>query len=317
MPDSPAVIENWLIRAQLKEGRIVDPTHPTQGNANHRHTLPALIIFTLAALFIAWLLGEPWLTERKRQRIRAQPFPAAWRDILKRRVPYVRALPADLQLQLKQHIQVFVAEKAFIGCDGLQVTDEMRVTIAAQACLLILNRPRGYYPNLRQILVYPGSFVVQREHTDGAGVNHQGRQVLAGESWSEGQVILSWRDALRDAATPDDGRNVVIHEFAHQLDQETGSANGAPILARREYYARWAKVLGAEYQQLQARAGRAQRHDDPDEEALFSDYGATDPAEFFAVISEVFFEQPKRMADEHPALYQELARFYRLEPLSW
>ena len=284
--------------------------------------MPALIIFCLALLLVAWLLGEPWLAERRRQRIRAQPFPAAWRDILKRRVPYVRALPADLQLLLKQHIQVLVAEKAFIGCDGLEITDEMRVTIAAQACLLILNRPRGYYPNLRQILVYPGSFVVQREHTDGAGVNHQGRQVLAGESWSEGQVILSWRDTLQDAATPDDGRNVVIHEFAHQLDQETGSANGAPVLARREYYARWAQVLGAEYQQLQARAGRPDRRgyedeDSQDDDSLFSDYGATDPAEFFAVISEVFFEQPKRMADEHPALYQELARFYRLEPLSW
>ena len=284
--------------------------------------MPALIIFTLAALLIAWFMGEPWLAERRRQRIRAQPFPAAWRDILKRRVPYVRALPADLQLLLKQHIQVFVAEKAFIGCDGLEITDEMRVTIAAQACLLILNRPRGYYPNLRQILVYPGSFVVQREHTDGAGVSHQGRQVLAGESWSEGQVILSWRDTLQDAATPGDGRNVVIHEFAHQLDQETGTANGAPMLARREHYSRWAQVLGAEYQQLQARAGRSDRRghedeDSQDDDSLFSDYGATDPAEFFAVISEVFFEQPKRMADEHPALYQELARFYRLEPLSW
>jgi MtfA peptidase len=279
--------------------------------------LPAFIIFCLALLLVAWFIGEPWLAERRRQRLRAQPFPAAWRDILKRRVPYVRALPADLQLLLKQHIQVFVAEKAFIGCDGLEITDEMRVTIAAQACLLILNRPRGYYPKLRQILVYPDSFVVQREHTDGAGVSHQGRQVLAGESWSEGQVILSWRDTLQDAATPGDGRNVVIHEFAHQLDQETGTANGAPVLAKREHYARWAQVLGAEYQQLQARGGRADRREYQEGESLFSDYGATDPAEFFAVISEVFFEQPQRMADQHPALYQELAQFYRLEPLSW
>ena len=282
-------------------------------------TLPAFIILCLALLLVAWLMGEPWLAERKRQRIRAQPFPAAWRDILKRRVPYVRALPADLQIQLKQHIQVFVAEKAFIGCDALEITDEMRVTIAAQACLLILNRPGGYYPNLRQILVYPGSFMVQREHTDHAGVTHAGREVLAGESWSEGQVILSWRDTLQDAATPDDGRNVVIHEFAHQLDQETGTANGAPVLARREHYARWAQVMGAEYAKLQARAERPDWHDENlrDEDSLFDDYGATDPAEFFAVVSEVFFEQPQRMADQHPALYRELAQFYRLEPLSW
>ena len=272
--------------------------------------MPALIISALALLFILWLLGAPYLTELKRKRIRDRPFPAAWREILKRRVPLVRALPADLQLQLKQHIQVLLAEKAFIGCDGLTVTDEMRVTIAAQACLLILNRPRYYYPNLRQILVYPGSFVVDRAHTDGIGVAHHARQVLSGESWSEGQVVLSWHDTLEGAAIPDDGQNVVIHEFAHQLDQETGEANGAPVLARRDQYARWSQVLGAEFRLLQRRTARGV---DP----LFSDYGATDPAEFFAVISEVFFEQPQRMADEHPALYRELTLLYRLDPLSW
>lgn len=272
--------------------------------------MPALIVSCLALLFVLWLLGEPYLTERKRKQLRARPFPTAWRAVLKRRVPYIRALPVDLQLQLKQHIQVFLAEKAFIGCDGLEITDEIRVTIAAQACLLLLNRPRGYYPGLRQILVYPGSFVVHREHRDGMGVAHHGRQVLAGESWSEGQVILSWHDTLQGAANPNDGHNVVIHEFAHQLDQETGAANGAPVLARHDQYARWSQVLGAEYRQLQARTPG-------DETSLFSDYGATDPAEFFAVISEVFFEQPQRMASEHPALYEELAQFYRLDPLSW
>jgi Mlc titration factor MtfA (ptsG expression regulator) len=272
--------------------------------------LPALIISALALLFILWLLGKPYLLERKRSKIRRRPFPTAWRNILQLRVPYVRAMPVDLQLQLKQHIAVFVAEKAFIGCDGLKITDEMRVTIAALACLLILNRPARYYPGLRQILVYPGSFVVNREHIDGIGVAHHARQVLAGESWSEGQVILSWYDTLAGAAVPDDGQNVVIHEFAHQLDQETGRANGAPRLRQRAHYKRWSKVLGAEFNALQARTVQ-------DETSLFSDYGATDPAEFFAVISEVFFEQPQRMASEHPALYHELTEFYRLDPLTW
>ena len=272
--------------------------------------MPALIVAVLALLLVLWLLGQPYLSERKRRRIRARPFPAAWRDILKRRVPCVRAMPADLQLQLKQHIQVFVAEKAFIGCDGLEITDEMRVTIAAFACLLILNRPRDFYPELHQILVYPGSFVVDRSHTDDIGVAHHRREVLSGESWSEGQVVLSWHDTLEGAAIPDDGQNVAIHEFAHQLDQETGVANGAPALARRAHYARWSRVLGAEFEQLQARA----EHGQP---SLFDDYGASDPAEFFAVISEVFFEQPQAMATEHPALYRELALFYRLDPLNW
>ena len=272
--------------------------------------MPALIVSLLALLLVLWLLGQPWLSARRRERLREQAFPAAWRKILRRRVPLLRRLPADLQIELKRQIQVFVAEKAFIGCDGLSVSDEMRVTIAAQACLLTLNRPGQHYPALREIVVYPGSFVVEREHTDGIGVAHHARQVLAGESWDHGQVVLSWHDTLEGAAVPDDGQNVVIHEFAHQLDQETGAANGAPMLEKRAQYTRWSQVLGAEFRRLKGTIALQQA-------SLFSDYGATDPAEFFAVISEVFFEQPERMADEHPELYQQLALFYRLDPLNW
>jgi Mlc titration factor MtfA (ptsG expression regulator) len=272
--------------------------------------MPAFILTFEGLLLVLWFGGQPWWAARLRRALRARPFPAAWREILKQRVPYVHGMPADLQLQLKQHISVFLSEKAFIGCDGLHITDEIRVTIAAHACLLILNRPSDYYPNLRQILVYPDSFVVERDHTDGIGVSHRARQVLAGESWSEGQVILSWQDTLAGAAVVDDGQNVAIHEFAHQLDQETGSANGAPVLARTSHYQRWAHVLGEEFGNLQARVTRGAP-------SLFSDYGATNPGEFFAVISEVFFEQPAAMAEEHPALYRELSQFYHLDPLSW
>ena len=241
---------------------------------------------------------------------RRQPFPDAWREILERRVPYFRLLPADLQLQLKKHIQVFLAEKPFIGCAGLEVTDEMRVTIAAQACLLMLNRRSDYFPNLRQILVYPGAFIVDRVHTDGAGVLQDRRQVLSGESWSQGQVILSWDDVVEGAAVVDDGRNVVIHEFAHQLDQQNGHANGAPLLSGREEL----RALGAGAGGgVRGVAGAGER----EQPSLFSYYGATNPAEFFAVATEVFFEQPEWMAEEHPELYRELSRFYRVNPLSW
>ncbi|MBC7956589.1 MAG: zinc-dependent peptidase [Cytophagales bacterium] len=262
-------------------------------------------------LLVAALAGQPLLTRLRRARIRQRPFPAEWREILRRRVPYVRHLPADLQLQLKKHMQVFLAEKPFIGCAGLEVNDEMRVTIAAQACLLMLNRRRpSYFAQLRQILVYPGAFVVDRVHTDSAGVLQDQRRALSGESWSQGQVILSWQDTLDGAAVIDDGQNVVIHEFAHQLDQENGPANGAPSLSGRRRYARWSQVMAAEFAQLQAQAEAGQA-------TLLSAYGTTNPAEFFAVASEVFFEQPQRLATEHPALYQELADFYRLNPLSW
>jgi hypothetical protein len=224
-------------------------------------------------------------------------------------VPYFRLLPADLQIQLKKHIQVFVAEKQFIGCAGLMVTDEMRVTIAAQACLLILNRKTDYYPNLERILIYPGAFIVDKLESDGAGVLSEQRAILSGESWSDGQVILSWEDTCDDANVIN-GKNVVIHEFAHQLDQENGAANGAPILSRGQNYQYWSEIFGAEFSKLQEQA-------ESEQSSLFDYYGATNPAEFFAVVSEVFFERPQEMAGMHSALYQQLTRFYRVDPLSW
>ncbi len=272
--------------------------------------LPLLLLLLVAALGLAALLAQPWWLARRRAHLRALPFPAPWRRILRQRVPAVARLPADLQRQLKQHLLVFLAEKPFIGCAGLSLTDEVRVVVAAQACLLLLNRKTGYYPNLRQILVYPGAFIVDKVHADGSGVLQDQRQVLSGESWSQGQVILSWQDALHGAAVADDGQNVVIHEFAHQLDQENGHANGAPLLPRKERYARWSQVLGDAFAQLQS-------HEANGTPSLFSYYGATNPAEFFAVASEVFFEQPRRMADEHPALFDELRGLYRINPLSW
>jgi len=272
--------------------------------------VPLLALFTATLLLTAWLLREPLLSGWRRQKIRRAPFPPEWRHILRHRVPYFRTLPADLQLQLKKHIQVFLAEKPFIGCDGLVVTDEMRVTIAAQACLLILNRRSDYFANLRQILVYPGAFLVDKVHTDGAGVLQEQRRALSGESWSLGQVILSWQDAVDGADIVDDGHNVVIHEFAHQLDQENGRANGAPLLVGKRRRERWAAVMSAEFEQLEQRA----RSGEP---SLLNAYGATDPAEFFAVASEVFFERPFELSNEHPALYRELSSFYRVNPLSW
>ncbi len=269
------------------------------------------VALVLMVLLVGWFVGEPLRTAWRRARIRRQAFPPEWREILRRRVPYVRHLPADLQLQLKKHIQVFVAEKPFIGCAGLAITDEMRIAIAAQACLLLLNQKRAhYYPQLRQVLVYPGAFAVDRVHAGPGGVLHEQRRALSGESWSQGQVILSWQGALDGAATPGDGHNVVIHEFAHQLDQENGAANGAPHLPTRAARERWQQVMAAEFARLQAAVADGQP-------TLLDPYGATDPAEFFAVASEVFFEQPQALAERHPPLYAELARCYRLNPLSW
>jgi Mlc titration factor MtfA (ptsG expression regulator) len=272
--------------------------------------MAVLIVAALALAFIVWVIGEPLLRDRRRKRLRAQPFPPAWREILGRRVPYFRRLPPDLQRQLERHVQVFVTEKSFVGCAGQEIDDEVRVTIAAQACLLILNRNTDYFPTLRTILVYPGAFVVERLRPEPSGVLQEQRQVLSGESWMQSQVVLSWEDVLEGAAIVDDGRNVVIHEFAHQLDQQKGHANGAPWLGSRHRYPRWSRVMSEAFAQLQyeAQVGAA---------SLFSHYGATNPAEFFAVVTEVFFEQPHAMAALHPALYEELRNLYRVDPVTF
>jgi hypothetical protein len=272
--------------------------------------LPILIVILLGCLIIAIVLGqEPW-RRYQRRKVQAQPFSTQWRAIIKQRMPYFRALPTDLQLQLKKHIQVFIAEKQFIGCDGITVTDEMRVTIAAQACLLLLNRPDYYYPKLQQILIYPAAFIVHGAAPDAAGVVSEQRHVLSGESWGQGKVVLSWQDAMQGAAKPHDGRNVVIHEFAHQLDQEKGLATGAPLLSRSSDYQQWSAVMQQAFSQLQQQTASGHT-------GLLDGYGATNPAEFFAVISEVFFEQPQQLHQQYPALYQQLSQFYRLNPLSW
>jgi MtfA peptidase len=264
----------------------------------------------LALLMAAWLVGPQAWAAWRRSRTRRQPFPAAWRELLRRRMPLYSRLPAPLQLALKKHTQVLLAEKPFIGCAGLEVTTEMRVLIAAQAALLLLNGHGGYFPQLRQVLVYPGAFVTTRPHSDEHGVVHDTRRALAGESWQQGQVLLSWDDVVAGAANADDGRNVVIHEFAHQLDQARGHANGAPWLGRRERYARWAAVLGAEFNALRQRLNAG-------EQGVIDAYAATEPAEFFAVVSEHFFEQALALAAGHPALYDELARYYGVDPRHW
>jgi hypothetical protein len=269
-----------------------------------------LFFVALMPVLLAWVLREPLLARWRQWRVGRQPFPAEWRRIVRERVPYVATMPADLQLQLKRRMQVFLAEKPFIGCGGLELTEEMRVTIAAQACLLLLNKRSARYEDLRQILLYPGAFVVDRSRTDAMGIQHEQRQVLLGESWQQGQVILSWPDVLDGASVVDDGRNVVIHEFAHQLDQENGRANGAPRLFGAKRRARWAKVLNREYAALRRQVAAG-------EPTLLDAYGATEPAEFFAVASEVFFEQAGLLAQRHPALYRELASYYRINPLSW
>ena len=277
--------------------------------ARRRAQLPGmslLICFTLVLLAAAAIALWPVWVRQQRKRIAGRPFPPAWRRLLRRHVPLVSRLPARQQLKLKGLMQIFLAEKPVLGCGGLRVTDEMRVTIAALACLPLLGAARGVYPELRQVLLYPGAFVVDRPVTEG-GVQSDQRRVLAGESWSQGQVLLAWDEVKRGASTPGDGHNVVIHEFAHQLDQAGGPANGAPALPTAEAYRRWSTVMQNEFDALRWRLARG-------EPSLIDAYGATDPAEFFAVISEAFFRDSAETRRRYPGVYRQLALFYRQDP---
>ncbi len=248
-----------------------------------------------------------WIKQRKRAAIRKQPLPLEQCAFIEKNVPYAARLsPADRE-ELFEHVKVFLAEKNFEGCGGLQMSDEVRVTIAAQACVLLLHRETDYYPQLVSILVYPSTYLVPHKGRDATGLVFEGSQARLGESAARDRVVLAWDSVLSGAAELHDGHNVVLHEFAHQLDQESGAGDGAPALPRGSMYATWASVLGSEFEQLVRDAEGNHR-------TLIDHYGATNPAEFFAVVTETFFERPHELRAKHPDLYRELQQFYRQDP---
>lgn len=263
-----------------------------------------LVAVAIGLALIAWLIGAPWWRRRQRERLANLPLPSAWREELERWESY-RRVPQALRPRLEALVRIFLAEKQFVGCNGVVVTDEMRVAIAFQACLLVLGIDEHVFDELRTILVYPDEFVVQ-ESWDEDGIVTEGESVLSGQAWDTSRIILSWRD-VEEAG---DGYNVVLHEFAHYLDEEAGAINGAPRLATPADHDRWSQVMQQAFEELRARA-------EAGEETFLDPYGAHDEAEFFAVATETFFELPQELAAEHPALYAELKAYYRLDPAQW
>ncbi|MCG6137615.1 MAG: zinc-dependent peptidase [Nostoc sp. LLA-1] len=267
-------------------------------------------VFMIIGLIVIGILISPLIIKQRRNRIKRRSFSPLWNAIIENHLPIYHELSPDERRRLQGHIQVFLAEKQFIGCGGLQVTTQMKVTIAAVACLLLLNERGKYFPKLRSILIYPGTYFVNQTVATGNYVVEERREARLGESWTQDQVILSWSQVKQDTDNWKDGHNVVLHEFAHQLDQEDRTANGVPILQRESDYAIWAQVMTAEYQQLCHDFQRKAK-------TVMDGYGTTNPAEFFAVATETFYEKPRQLQRQHQALYEQLQRYYQLDPVQW
>ncbi len=249
--------------------------------------------------------------ERQRKRLRAQSVPVEWRAIISRQLPFFDRLAPNDQVELLGHVQVFLAEKRFEGCAGLEVTQEMQVTIPTQACLLLLHRKTDYFPRLLTILIYPSGFWVTGDRHVEGHIWEQGEEGRLGETGSTmGSMVLAW-DAIKSGARdPSDGKNLILHEFAHQLDFEDRVADGVPVLGSRGDVLSWAEVMKMEFAALRAA-------DETGISTLLDTYGATNPAEFFAVATEAFFERPRALRQQHPRLFAQLQSYFRQNPESF
>jgi MtfA peptidase len=236
---------------------------------------------------------------------RAQLDDQLWRGTVAQ-IPFLRVLSAAEAARLRDLSVLFLHEKHFSAAAGLQLSEPMRLFVAAQACVLILELGLEYYRGWSEIVVYPAQFVPRHQHVDEFGVVHQGEQPYAGEAWLRGPVVLSWEDV--EGSHWPDGANVVIHEFAHKLDMLNGAANGYPPLHRGMRRETWSQAFGAAYQDFCTRVDRS-------EYTRIDPYASESPGEFFAVLSEVFFETPAVVRLEYPAVYEQLLQFYRQDPI--
>lgn len=267
------------------------------------------LYFALVALgFAAWFGFRKWQEWRREQHY-LKPVPEDWPAKLNQSVGLYKSLPQDLKESLHGHIHYFLADKEFVGCDDLEVTEDMKLIIAANACLLVLKGSRPIYPTFETILLYPDTYVVKQKSHAG-DVVFDDNSVRQGESWFRGPIVLSWADVKRGSENHADGLNVVIHEFAHKLDEENGVMDGLPILRKAAHYPEWSKVLSEEYDDFLKRVSRRKNK-------VIDEYGSVSGVEFFAVISESFFEKAKRMKRDLPELYEQLQKYYDVDPATW
>ena len=251
-----------------------------------------------------------WLKNRRRRKILAEPFREEWLTVLREQVGHYAILSEPEQEKLRRIVQILLAEKDWEGCRGLELTDARRVVIAALAAILILGFDDFYFENVQSILVYPNEYTAKETHPIAGGATLEEESDRLGEAHYRGPVVLSWAEIQENALYPGYGQNLVFHEFAHQLDMLNGAFDGTPDLPSDELAGRWAGIMDVEFRRLQ-RAERKGR------DTLLDPYGASDPAEFFAVTTECFFDAPRAMAREYPRLYALFRDYYRQDPAGW
>jgi Mlc titration factor MtfA (ptsG expression regulator) len=252
-----------------------------------------------------------WFADRRRKRLNQVPFPAQWEEIIRRNVAHYCLLDGASKSHLHALIQIFIAEKYWEGAGELAITDEIRVTVSAQACLLLLGLSHNYYQNVESVIVYPSTVVPPQRRPGFFETSLEPIQQdipIIGQAHQQGPVIIIWDAALENGRHPESGHNVIYHEFAHKLDMLNGLADGTPPLRDRAEYRDWVKTCSREYLRLkkQAETGR---------KTFLDAYGATNEAEFFAVATEQFFNRPKLMQDHAAELYRVLREYYRQDPM--
>ncbi|MEO0566109.1 MAG: M90 family metallopeptidase [Pseudomonadota bacterium] len=267
-----------------------------------------IIVFCLLLAVLGLFTFRFWSNRQARMQAMETPLSAHERKVIAEMVPITKKLPADLHTSFEEKVQLFRHQIDFVGCNGLEVTEDMRLSIAAQACLLVVNS-NAWYDNLRTVLIYPGAFKSRRMVQHGDLILEE-ESVRLGESWSRGPVVLSWPHVEQGGLNYKDGSNLVLHEFAHQFDDLSGDTDGVPLLRSGQCYAEWDEIFVKGYEDHVRQVEKGRR-------TFLDDYGATGPEEFFAVSVEVFFEKPKQLQREEPQIYAQLSNLFGLDPVTW
>lgn len=261
------------------------------------------IVLSVVTLISIGIAAQKLLVQRRRKYLMGLRLDDARRESISKDFPIFSKLPRELSGELEGLMHVFMDEKSFEPCGSLEiVTDHMRHVIAAQACLLLVNRKHDFYRKLRSILLYPSAYRARNEHGE--------HDVRLGESWHSGSVVLAWESVIAGGRNEEDGHQVTIHEFAHQLDQADGATDGLPELSTAGCYGQWSQVFNKAFERFQCRLKKGKR-------PVIDPYGATNPAEFFAVVTETFYEKPEKLSQHYPELYEQLSSYYQVDPLTW